>query len=110
MLVGLAGMALLDFFAFASLTAAVIAAAGLLAGFLLRGLISRGVEFYARVLPAGLFVYSAVLFLGEQLGLDRSALLAIITATTVVVFNLQFWSLSDPAVVNTERMRGAKGS
>ena len=28
---------------------------------------------------------------------------AVIAATTVVVFNLQFWPLSDPAVVNTNR-------
>ncbi|HEX5709347.1 MAG TPA: hypothetical protein VFX96_18745 [Pyrinomonadaceae bacterium] len=103
LLIGLLAMALIDYFEFSSLRAAVIAAAGLVLGFWLRRPIAERVEHYRRVVPAGLFLYSAVVFLGDSLGLAHSTKLAIITATTVVIFDLQFWSLSDPSVVNTER-------
>lgn len=107
LLVGLLAMTLFDYFGFGSLRASVIAAAGLLLGFLLRRPITKGVGYYPRVVTAGLFVYSAVLLLGDLLGIGRGVKLAIITATTVVIFNLQFWSLSDTSVVNAGR--GTRG-
>jgi hypothetical protein len=103
LLIGLLGMALLGLIAFASAWATLVAAIGLALGVLLRQEIARGAKYYSRAIPASLFVYGIVLFLGERLGLDPEARLLIITATTVVVFDLQFWSLSDPSVVNTER-------
>lgn len=103
LLVGLLGMTLFDFFAFSGIWAGLIAVGGLALGFLLRRKIPEGVEHYPRIITVGLFVYSIVLFLGDRLGLGNSMKLAIITATTVVIFNLQFWSLSDPSVINTER-------
>jgi hypothetical protein len=103
LLVGLVGMALLGAIAFASPWAAVVGAAGLALGFLLRRPIARGIEYYGVVIPAALFVYGIVLVLGDRVGLGDEAKLLIITATTVVVFDLQFWSLSDPSVMNPER-------
>lgn len=103
LLIGLLGMALLDFFVFSGIGAGIIAVVGLALGFLFRRKIPEGAEHYPRAIYAGLFVYSIVLFLGDRLGLGNGAKLAIITATTVVIFDLQFWSLSDPSVVNAER-------
>ncbi|HEX7174106.1 MAG TPA: hypothetical protein VF240_02315 [Pyrinomonadaceae bacterium] len=107
LLLGLFGMALFDYFAFSSIRASLIAVVGLLLGFLFRRKIAGGVEYYPRVLSAGLFVSSITLLLGDLLGLDRGVKLAVITATTVIVFGLQFWSLSDPSVVNAKRNRHA---
>jgi hypothetical protein len=103
LLLGLLGMTLFDYFAFSSVKASLIVVIGLALGFLFRRKIAVGVEYYPRVMSVGLFVYSIVLFLGEQLGLEKSTRLAIITATTVVIFDLQFWSLSDSSVVNAGR-------
>jgi hypothetical protein len=103
LLVGLVGMTLFDFFAFSSIRAGLIAGVGLVLGFILRRKIPDGVEYYTRVFPVVLFIYPIVLFLGDRLGLDDSVKLAIITLTTVVMFDLQFWSLSDTSVINTER-------
>lgn len=103
LLIGLFGMALWDYLAFSSIRAGVITIVGLGLGFLFRRLIVKGVEYYRRVLSIGLFVYSLTLLLGDRVGLENSAKLAVITATTVVIFDLQYWSLSDTSVVNAER-------
>ncbi|HEX8492645.1 MAG TPA: hypothetical protein VF658_07380 [Pyrinomonadaceae bacterium] len=103
LLVGLFGMALFDYFAFSSIRATLIASIGLLLGYLFKRKIGQGAEHYPRVLAVGLFVYPIILLLGDQLGIGNGAKLAIITVTTVVIFNLQFWSLSDPSIVNAER-------
>ena len=103
LLIGLLGMALFDYFAFSSIRAGVIAIVGLGLGFLFRRLIVDGVEYYRRGIYIGLFVYSVTLLLGDLVGLENSTKLAVITATTVVIFDLQFWSLSDTSVVNAER-------
>ncbi|MBX9623209.1 MAG: hypothetical protein K2X82_05290 [Gemmataceae bacterium] len=107
LLIGLLGMAIFGWAAFSSPWPAVVAAVGLLLGFVLQSLIVRGVEYYSAVVPVGLVIYGLVLFGGERVGLSREARLLIITATTVIVFGIQFWSLSDPSVVNTvPRNRG----
>ncbi len=103
LLVGLIGMTVLGFFSFSSILVGIIASAGLILGFLLRKQIAKGAEYYPHVITIGLFVYSIVLFLGDQLGIENNVKLAIIAATTVVVFDLQFWSLSDTSIVNLER-------
>lgn len=103
LLVGLIAMTIFGFFAFSSLLAGVIAVTGLILGFLFRKQISTGIEYYSYAIPAGLFVYSIILFLGDRFGFENSVKLIIITVTTVIIFDLQFWSLSDPSVVNQER-------
>ena len=103
LLIGLAGMGLLGLLAFSTAAAALLASVGLALGLLLRGVIARGVDYYPRVITAGLFVYGIVLSLGELIDLNREIQLLFIAATTVVMFNLQFWSLSDPSVENAER-------
>jgi hypothetical protein len=103
LLIGLLGMALFDYFAFSSIRAGLIATGGLALGFMFRRLIVDRVQYYRRAISIGLFVYPLTLFLGDRVGLNNSAKLALITATTVVIFDLQFWSLSDTSVVNTER-------
>ena len=105
LLAGLPAMALFDYFAFSSLRAGLIAAAGLALGFLLRRRIPAGIDHYPPVLSALLFVYPIILFAGGLLGLGKSAQLAVITAVTVIIFDLQFWSLSDPSVENGARRR-----
>ena len=102
LIIGLVGMAVGGVIGFGSPWAAVISAVGLVLGFLLRRAIAKGIEAYSRVFQVGVFVYGIVLFIGERLGWEMETKLLIITATTAVVFNLQFWSLSDCSVVNTE--------
>lgn len=103
LLIGLVGMSLLGFFALSSLLAAIISIAGLALGFLLRRQIVKGAEYYPRAISAGLFIYPIVLFLGDRLGIENNAKLAVITLTTVIIFDLQFWSLSDSSIMNAER-------
>ena len=104
LLVGLVGLSAFGLIAFKGPWAAIIAVIGLVAGWLLRSLIVEWAESLFWAMPAALFVYGVVLFLGERvLDISREAQLLIITATTVLLFDVQFWSLSDPAIVNTER-------
>lgn len=103
LLVGLFGMGLFDYFGFSSIRAGLIAVVGLSLGFLFRRKIAEGIEYYGRAISVGLFIYSITLLLGDLIGLGHGAKLAIITATTVIIFDLQFWSLSDPSVINAER-------
>jgi hypothetical protein len=97
---GLIGMTLVGYFAFSSILAGMITLVGLILGFLLRSQIADNVDHYSRVIPIGLFIFGAVGFLGDRFGVENNIKLAIITVTTVIIFNLHFWSLSDEAVVN----------
>lgn len=102
LLIGLGIMAAMGWGMFDSPWASIIAVGGLAAGFLCRHWITLGVSHYHVVIPAGLFVYGLVLFAGKRLGIEPEMSLLIITLTTVVVFDLQFWSLSDPTVAPIE--------
>ena len=44
-------------------------------------------------------------FYEKVLGMSRETQLMIITLTTVAVFNIQFWWLSDPRVINVKKGR-----
>jgi len=104
LLVGLVGMSLLGWFALGNLWPVGISIVGLLAGWLLRRVILEYGESLTWALPVSLTVYGIVLTIGERLlGLSREAQLFIITITTVIVFNIQFWWLSDPQVINVKR-------
>jgi hypothetical protein len=104
LLLGLVGMSLLGWFALGTLWPVGISVAGLLTGWLLRGAIVDHGESLTWAVPVGLTVFGIVAFVGEKLlGISRETQLLIITATTVIVFNIQFWWLSDPNVINTER-------
>ncbi len=99
LIAGLIGMAIFGVVVLSSAAAAVIAGGGLLIGWAVRNWIARGSDHYAVVVPFGLTVYGIVLFAGDRLGLDREIKLLIITVTKVTVFDLKFWSLSDPDVI-----------
>ena len=105
LLIGLFALILFDYLGFSSIRAGVIAILGLAVGWLLRQVIAEGVEYYHGILRVGLIAYSIILFVGGLLGLNVSAQLAVITATTVIIFDLQFWSLSDPSVVNSDNIK-----
>jgi hypothetical protein len=103
LLVGLVGMTIFGYFVLSSILAGIITLVGLVVGFLLRKQIADGVEYYSRIITAGLFIYGIIGLLGDMLGIENNIKLAIITVTTVIIFDLQFWSLSDKTVVNVER-------
>ena len=103
LLVGLVGMSIFGYFVLSSILAGIICLVGLVLGFLLKKQIADGVEYYSRTITVGLFIYGIIGFLGDMLGIENNIKLAIITATTVIIFDLQFWSLSDPTVMNLER-------
>lgn len=102
LIVGLVGMPLLGVFGLGSWWPALIVVAGVVVGALLRRQIVEIFEWTSWALPTALFVYGLLLFVGERLGLSREMQLVVITLTTVVVFDLQFWSLSDPSIVKVE--------
>ena len=83
---------------------AVVSIAGLLLGYALRAEIVDHRESLTWAVPIGLTVYGIVLTAGEKLlGFTHTTQLLIITITTVIVFDIQFWWLSDPEVINTEK-------
>ncbi|MHB0958921.1 MAG: hypothetical protein ACYC0X_26580 [Pirellulaceae bacterium] len=103
LLFGLVGMAVLGIVMLGRFDAAVTAVVGLTLGAIFRRPIAERVELLTKVVPIGLFIYAIVIFLGKQFGLDNGMKLFIITLTTVVILDIQFWSLSDPGVYNPER-------
>ena len=102
LIIGLIGMPILGVLVFTSWWPMFIVAAGLVAGFIFRRKIVEVFEWTFWALPAALIAYSILLFVGERLGISREAQLIIITLTTVMVFDLQFWSLSDPTIVKLD--------
>jgi hypothetical protein len=106
LLVGLIGMSLIGWFALGTLWPAGISIVGLLIGWLLRGAIVEHGESLTWALPVSLTIYGIVLTIGERLlGISRELQILIITMTTVAVFNIQFWWLSDPQVINVKHDR-----
>lgn len=99
LLIGLVGMPIFGLIVLASPWSALIVITGLALGWLLRRTIADSFEAIAWVLPTALFIYGIVLFIGERLGLSQQGQFLIITAVTVVVFDLQFWCFSDPSIV-----------
>lgn len=108
LLIGLPLLAVLGVAGFATWWPAAAAAAGLAAGALLRRAIVNGVDHcdYDAVIRVGLVVYAVVLVAGGRMGLSPEARLVVVTVTTVVIFDIRFWSLSDPLVRNAERRSG----
>ena len=102
LLIGLAGMPLLGFFAFDNLWPTVVSVGGLILGWLLRKQIVDMFEWTSWAVPGALLVYGVLLFFGERFGLSREGQLLIVTFTTVAIFNLQFWQLSDPSIVKVD--------
>lgn len=104
LVVGLAGVSVMGVVFFGSPLAAAVTAVGLLAGWLLRGRIVEHGESLAWVLPAALTVYGILMFFGEKvLGISKELQLLIIAAVTVIVFDIQFWWLSDSNVMNAKK-------
>ena len=103
LLFGLVAMAVMGIVMLESFDAAAIAVVGLALGALARRPIAKRVELLPRVVHVGLFIYAVVLFLGGRFDMDNEVKLLIVTLTTVVLFNLQFWALSDPGVYNPAR-------
>ena len=99
LLVGLLAMSIFGVLGFESWWPMLTAVLGLVLGFLLKRQIVDAFEWTTWALPTALFIYGALLFVGERLGLSREWQLILITLTTVAVFGLQFWSLSDPSIV-----------
>lgn len=105
MIVGLIGMSLLGVFAFGSWWPTIIAIIGIVLGFVLKRQIVDAFEWTTWALPIASVIYGVLLFVGERMGLSREVQLMLITLTTVVVLDLQFWSLSDPSIVKVEEKR-----
>jgi hypothetical protein len=102
LLIGLCALSLFDYFSFSSIRAAVIALLGLSLGWLFREMIVEAVDYSEGVLRGALIAYSIILTVGQLLDVNGSAQLAVITAMTVISFDFQFWSLSDPSIVDAE--------
>lgn len=105
LIVGLVALPLFGLLGFQSYWPAIVVAVGLVLGWLLRRWIVDRAEWFSWSMPAALFLYGVLLFLGEQLGLSRAAQVAFMALTTVIVFNIQFWSLSDPSIVRSDEDR-----
>src|SRR5688572_16325645 len=103
LLAALVGMSLAGYFFLASPWAVIIAVAGLVLGWLLRKAIVERMEILFRIAPKFFLIFGIVLTVGQWLGLSREGQLLIITATTVTLFDIQFWPLSDPSIINIEK-------
>lgn len=99
---GLLLMSVFGLVFFKSPLATYVAVGGLVVGWLARSVFVDLIEVYPTISRIGLFLYGVVLVVGHQVGLDRKVELAIITGTTVVLFDFQFWGYSDPDVRNAE--------
>ena len=95
---GLIVLSVAGLVAFSSPWPAIAVATGWVLGFLFRKLIVRGFAYCSIVLRVGLIVYGIVIFVGDRIGLSLETKLLVITVTSVIVFNLQFWSVTDPSV------------
>jgi len=94
------GMSAMGFFSFGSILPTVIVGIGLFAGWILRREIVDHFETLHWALPASLFVYGIVLFLGERvIGISRSTQVIVYATVSVISFVIQFWALSDPEIV-----------
>ena len=103
LLVGSIAMGLFGYLGFDQIWPAAIVAIGLPLGRLLRRQIVDHFELLSWALPAAVIIYGIVMFVGERiLGMPRELQLAVITTVTVVLFGIQFWSLSDPSIVKNE--------
>ena len=89
LLVGLLGMALLNYFAFSSVKAGIIAVVGLALWNPVEAKDRRGGDYYNRAFLVGLFFYSITLLLGDLLGLANSVKLIVMAVTTVIIYDLQ---------------------
>jgi hypothetical protein len=97
---GSIAMVVFGYFGFDQVWPAAIVAIGLPLGWLLRRQIVDHFELLSWALPAAVITYGIVMFVGERiLGMPRELQLAVITTVTVVLFGIQFWSLSDPSIV-----------
>lgn len=94
------GMAVLGFFDYDSILPAVIVGIGILVGWILRKEIVDYFDIIQWVLPATLFVYGILFFLGERvIGISRSTQVIVYATVSVISFVIQFWALSDPEIV-----------
>jgi hypothetical protein len=100
--IGLVVMSAMGLLLFSSVGAMTISVVGLVLGYLLREQIARHTEQFPLFIRVGLLTYPVILFLGKQLGITHNVQLLIITLTTVILFDLQFWSLSHPNVYAPE--------
>lgn len=108
LLFGLVAMAVMGIVMLESFDAAVTAVVGLALGALVRRPIVERVALLPRLVHVGLTIYAVVLFLGGQFGMDNEVKLLIVTFTTVVLFDFQFWALSDPGIYNPARTQNPK--
>ena len=103
LLVGSVGMAILGYLGLDTLIPALIVVVGLLLGWIVRRQTVGYFEYLSWALPASLFAYGIVMFVGEKaLGMSRELQLIVLTSVTVILFGIQFWTLSDPQIVNNE--------
>jgi len=100
LLLAAVGMAVLGFFDSGSILPAVIVGIGILVGSILRQEIVDYFDTIQWVLPASLFVYGILFFLGERvIGISRSTQVIVYATVSVISFVIQFWALSDPEIV-----------
>ena len=103
MIIALIALPAIGYFGFSSFLPAAIIIVGSVIGFLLRRQVVDHFEWFRWALPSALFIYGVVLFIGERIiGMSKLTQLVTITAVTVIVFNIQFWALSDPSIIYSE--------
>ena len=106
LLIGLVGLSVFGVLGLQTPWPAVVTGVGLVIGWVLRATIVAHAERIFWVMPAALFIYGIVLFLGDRvLSMSGETQLLIITVTTVLLFDAQFWSLSEPDIVSTDSER-----
>jgi hypothetical protein len=98
LLIGAIGMSIGGWIFLSSVVPAEITVGCFTLGWILRKPIAARIESIPVVVKICLSIYALVLLGSKRLELDHITQLSIITGTTVLIFNLQFWSRSDPGV------------
>lgn len=99
LLIGMIGMSIGGWYFLSGLLPTAITAGGFMLGWILRNQIASRIEIIPGTVRICLFIYGLVLFVGNRMEFEYITQLSITTATTALIFHLQFWSRSDPNVV-----------
>ena len=75
---------------------------GLFIGYMLRKQIVNLSELLPKITSIGLYGYGIILFIGDRIGINDESKILIITITTVIIFNFNYWVLSDKTIINLD--------
>lgn len=102
-ILGLIGMSIIPIIYWHTSRYLIITIIGLIIGWIFKEKIVDSIDIIPKISSISLWIYGIVLTVGDHAGFDHYTKLLIITITTIITFNLNFWALSDPNICNAEK-------